>query len=306
MRKIIAIGESVFHTVFRGSEPVKSYVGGRIANAASSLALAGLPVIMVSECADDHVGNLIIDYLKSNKVDVTSVDRYSNGSTPFSVIFEEDGQAKERVNYGVYPADRFDVMWPRIDEDDIVIFGSLYAVENDNRKRLFEILQYAYDRKALIVYLPGFEYGINYSITKVMPNILENFEFSDVVVATDGDLHHIFPNEDGEKAYRHHMMYCHRYMHISPDCSTTIYGRGEKSSVKPAAEGGNCNHLGWQAGYVAGFVYGLVKCGVTHKGAGSVSQSTWQSIVQSAYEFADNCVQNGKNHISAEFAQQKG
>ena len=55
MRQIIAIGESVFNTVFEGNTPRCSYVGGRIANAASSLALAGLPVTMVSELSLIHI-----------------------------------------------------------------------------------------------------------------------------------------------------------------------------------------------------------------------------------------------------------
>ena len=83
MRKIIAIGESVLDTIFANNVPVKSFVGGRVANAASSLALSGLEVLMVSECGNDHVGDIIIDFLKRNRVDVTSVDRYVNGTTAF-------------------------------------------------------------------------------------------------------------------------------------------------------------------------------------------------------------------------------
>ena len=49
MQKIIAIGESVFDTVFDDdNHPIRSFVGGRIANAAALLASAGLPVAMVS------------------------------------------------------------------------------------------------------------------------------------------------------------------------------------------------------------------------------------------------------------------
>ena len=37
MRKIIAIGESVLDTVYSGNQPTRSFVGGRIANAAAIL-----------------------------------------------------------------------------------------------------------------------------------------------------------------------------------------------------------------------------------------------------------------------------
>ena len=76
----------MFNTVFEGNTPRCSYVGGRIANAASSLALAGLPVTMVSECADDCVGDIVVDFLKNNKVNVSSIDRYANGFLSPAVI----------------------------------------------------------------------------------------------------------------------------------------------------------------------------------------------------------------------------
>ena len=304
MRKIITIGESVLDTIFKDNMPVKSFVGGRVANAAGSLALSGLEVLMVSECANDHVGDIIIDFLKRNKVDVTSVDRYVNGTTALSAIFESDSHEPQLVNYGTYPPDRFDVVWPRINEDDIVLFGSLYSIENPQRSRLYEILQYAADRKAIMVYLPGFQHGINYSITKVMPNVLENFELSNVVIANNRDIHDIFPRETGEQAYRNHMIYCNCLMHVTDDLSTTVYGHGINAPIcRPSNAQGN--QLGWQAGYTAGIIYGMVAADLRHKTIANTDAQTWQQIAQGAYAFAEECAASATNCISSEFAQQK-
>ncbi|MGN0213694.1 MAG: carbohydrate kinase family protein [Muribaculaceae bacterium] len=304
MRKIITIGESVLDTIFKDNVPMKSFVGGRVANAACSLAMSGLEVLMVSECANDHVGDIIIDFLKRNKVDVTSVDRYVNGTTAFSAIFESDNQEPQLVNYGTYPPDRFDVVWPRINEDDIVLFGSLYSIENPQRSRLYEILQYAADRKAIIVYLPGLQHGINYSITKVMPNVLENFELSNVVIASNHDIHDIFPRESGEQAYRNHMIYCNCLMHITDDLSTTVYGRGINAPIEhPSNTKGN--QLGWQAGYTAGIIYGMVAAGLRHKTIANTDAETWQQIARNAYAFAEECAASETNCVGNEFAQRK-
>lgn len=302
MRQIIAIGKSAFYTVFAGSAPQQSYVGGRIANAASSLAIAGLPVTMVSECADDAVGDIVVDFLKNNGVDVSSVDRYANGATPLTAIFSNADGTEKRVNYGVFPADRFDVMWPRINKDDIVIFGGLYAVENQQRKRFSEILQYAYDRKAILVYLPGFETRINYSITKVMPNILENLELADVVVATDADLNGIFPGEDSAKCHRNHMMYCQRFMSIDSGGNTTIYGRSGNDVA--AAKSFAAKNLGWMSGYVAGLVFGMVEEGITHDGISAVEQASWQKVVATAYSFAAESASSCTNCIGSVWGKQ--
>ena len=167
MRKIIAIGESVLDTVYSGNQPTRSFVGGRIANAAAILGTMGLPVAMVSECCADRVGDIIVDYLTRHRVDVNSIDRYTTGAAAMSIIFN-DGGKDTLVNYGVYPKERFDVVWPRIDEDDILLFGSLYAITEPQRKALFELVNYAVERKAIILYLPGFQHGINFHIAHVI------------------------------------------------------------------------------------------------------------------------------------------
>ncbi|MGM9802849.1 MAG: carbohydrate kinase family protein [Muribaculaceae bacterium] len=305
MRKIIAIGESVLDTVFKDNVPVKSFVGGRVANAASSLALSGLEVMMVSECGDDHVGNIVIDFLKGNNVNVTSVDRYVNGTTAFSAIFENGRGEVTHVNYGTYPPDRFDVVWPRIDEDDIVIFGSLYSIENPQRSRLYEILQYASSRKAIMVYLPGFQHGINYSITKVMPNVLENFELSNVVIANNSDIHDIFPRENGSQAYRNHMIYCNCLVYITEELNTNVFGHGIQSNVVAPAEGNSSNMLGWQAGHTAGIVFGMVTAGITHKNIGSTDADTWKRIATDAYRFANHCAASPTNCVQPPFALER-
>lgn len=155
MRKIIAIGESVLDTLYRNGQPIKAMVGGRIANATASLGMTGVPVTFCSECCTDSVGDIIVDFFNRHQVATTSIDRYTDGSTQLSAIFlGEDGNDKI-VNYGVYPdADRFDVVWPRIDEGDIVLFGSLYSIAQPQRERVYELLSYAAERKAVMVYLP--------------------------------------------------------------------------------------------------------------------------------------------------------
>lgn len=194
MRKIIAIGESVLDTLYRNGQPIKAMVGGRIANATASLGMTGVPVTFCSECCTDSVGDIIVDFFNRHQVATTSIDRYTDGSTQLSAIFlGEDGNDKI-VNYGVYPdADRFDVVWPRIDEGDIVLFGSLYSIAQPQRERVYELLSYAAERKAVMVYLPGFQHGINFRITRVLTAILENLELSSIVVAHERDLSDIFP-----------------------------------------------------------------------------------------------------------------
>ena len=290
MRKIIAIGESVLDTVYSGNQPARSLCGGRIANAAAILGSMGLPVAMVSECCADRVGDIIISYLTSHHVNVDSIDRYTDGSTPMSAIFGDSNGKETLVNYGVYPKQRFDVVWPRIDEDDILLFGSLYAITEPQRAALFELVNYAVERKAIIIYLPGFQHGINFHIAHVMPAILENLEVSDLVIAHERDLRDVYPGETAQQAFSNHVeFYCDNYLHIHPDLSVSRFGKGGKTMPHPAIGVPSRHMLGWQAGFTAGVIHGLLKNHVTRATVHQLPTPTWVDIVTGAQAIASCC-----------------
>lgn len=303
MRKIISIGESVLDTVFFNNQPVKAMVGGRIANATASLGMTGVPVTFCSECCTDSVGNLIVRFMEQHHVSTASIDRYTEGSTQLSAIFTTDEGNDKIVNYGVYPqADRFNVVWPRIDEGDIVLFGSLYAIDAPQRERVYELLAYAAERKALLVYLPGFQHGINFRITKVMTAILENFELSSVIVAHERDIADIFPGESGENAYHNHLeYYCPCFIYIANNGSIQAFvgkQHWEFANHQPMSH----NWLGWQSGFTAGVICALIKQGIAANQMADIDHDAMQQIVSTALMMAQNAA-GETNCINASMAE---
>lgn len=305
MRKIITIGESVLDTLFLDDTPQNTFVGGRIANAAASIGITGIPVSMVSECCADHVGDMVVNFLSEHKVDTNSVDRFTDGATEVSLIFKNDGQISQ-VNYGKYPADRFDVVWPRIDEDDIVLFGSFYSIDGALRDRVYEMISYAAERKAILIYLPGFQHGINCRITKVMPAILENLDIADVVIANNQDINDIFPGEGAEKAFHNHLeFYCGNFLHINEDFNIQLFSKNRNSSF--SNQGATpVNKLGWQAGLTAGFIYSLIYNNIVQSNIADIDAETWDSIIGKAYQFAREAAESGDNCISPAFGEKCG
>lgn len=300
MRKIIAIGESVLDTLYRDGQPVRAFVGGRIACAAAALGTMGLSVAMVSECATDSVGDLVVEFHRRHKVDTRSIDRYTDGTTALSAIFvgESDHKAEAIVNYGRYPVDRFDVIWPRIDEDDIVIFGSLYAIDTPQRERLYELLNYAVSRKAILIYLPGFQHGVNFRITRVMPAILENIEISHLVVAHERDIRDIFPGEAAHEAFHNHVEYygatC---LYLDAALRMEVMRRDEHFEVP--VDNPSPNLLGWQAGLTAGLVEQLIKHEITQDMMNQVPADTWRSMLTHAVTIARRCAASPENTLDA-------
>lgn len=304
MRKIIAIGESILDTIYYNQQPVRSFVGGRVSNAAASLGELGLTVSMVSECCTDEVGDWVVNFFEQHHVDTKSIDRYTDGSTPLAAIFQHEGEQDKIVNYGVYPQERFNVIWPRIDENDIVLFGSYYAIDTPQRERLYDLLSYAAERKAILIYLPGFQHGTPFNLTKVMPNILENFEVSTLVIDHDKDINNMFPNQDSDKVYNNHIkFYGPTYVHITPGVNATIYKGMEKTECPFSCE--TTNHLGWQAGFITGMIYEIIRYDLQQADIPTLNQQVWKEILRQAFEFANNCANSDDNCLSADFAQEK-
>lgn len=305
MKKVIAIGQSVLDIVHLDGKPLASYTGGRIANMSASLGRCGIHVEYVSECACDKIGDMVVDFLKSNNVGTGSIDRFTDGKSQVSLIFRDSNGKEDYAEYVSYPDTRFNVLWPRIEEGDIVVFGSYFAIDSKPRKGLLELLNYARERKAVIVYLPGFHKELCTRITRVMPEILENLEFADLVIARQADMEIIFDKSDALASYNEHIkFYCHNFVFTDSNNGMQIFS----SSTCKVLEFADCppqNRLGKDAAVAAGIVYGMLRENVTLETVNRIPLSVWDSIARFGVNFANECIISGQNIVSNEFLQNK-
>lgn len=283
MRKIIAIGECVLDILFDGDVPRASLPGGLILNVAANLGRIGREVSFVGEAARDRVGDMIIGSLKSSRVSVDHIDRYTEGVTPSSFIFRESDGTPQIVRYGRYNNDSFDVVWPRIDKDDILIFGGFYAIDPRVRPHLFEIVKHASERKAIILYVPGFAPEKEPRITRVMPAILENFEIADVVITRNRDLNTIFRTPDDAAAYKNHIsFYAHDFINIDRDNARLRYYH-DKEMVETGVEMGD-NRFAWSVGAITGVIDAMIKNDITRFTLSGEGEAVMHTLTQLAQE----------------------
>lgn len=283
MRKIIAIGECVLDIVFDGEQPRSSAPGGLILNTAAKLGHLGHGVTMVGEAARDRVGDIIVENLQSCGVATESIDRYTDGVTPASLIFTDVDGSPRIVRYGRGNSESFDVVWPRIDSDDILLFGGYYSIDPRVRPHLFEIVKFAVERKAIIVYAPGFAPDKEPRITRVMPSILENFEVADIVITRNRDLDTIFHTADDATAYKNHIsFYAHDFINIDPDQGKIRYYH-DKSAVE-ADFSHDGNRLELSAAAIAGLIDGLIKKGVTRFSLSGEEAEVMRAVARLAQE----------------------
>ncbi len=128
MRKVIGIGETVLDIIFKNGQPIGAYPGGSTFNAIVSLGRSGVSTKFISETGHDRVGEYIINFLKENGVDPSNVNIFPESKSPISLAFLNDNNDAEYIFYKDHPHDQLDFVYPDIQPDDIVVFGSYYAV----------------------------------------------------------------------------------------------------------------------------------------------------------------------------------
>ena len=176
MRKVFGIGETILDIIFRNDQPQKAVPGGSVFNGLISLGRLNVPVSFISELGNDRVGDMIRDFMEDNHITTEFVDRFPDGKSPISLAFLDDDKYANYIFYKDYPAQRLEVPLPKIEKDDIFVFGSYYSLNPVLRTRMVEFLQYAQERKAIIYYDPNFRKAHAHEAIRLMPTVLENLE----------------------------------------------------------------------------------------------------------------------------------
>ena len=118
----------------------------------------GVPVCFISETGNDHVGNIILRFMRDNHISTDYVNVFPDGKSPVSLAFLDDNSDAEYIFYKDYPKQRLDVIYPKLEEDDIVVIGSYYALNPVLREKVLELLDQAREKKAIVYYDPNFSF----------------------------------------------------------------------------------------------------------------------------------------------------
>ena len=302
MRKVFGIGETILDIIFRNDQPQKAVPGGSVFNGLISLGRLNVPVSFISELGNDRVGDMIRDFMEDNHITTEFVDRFPDGKSPISLAFLDDDKNANYIFYKDYPAQRLEVPLPKIEKDDIFVFGSYYSLNPVLRTRMVEFLQYAQERTAIIYYDPNFRKAHAHEAIRLMPTVLENLEFADIVRGSDEDFQNLYGKSDAQKVYKEHIQfYCDRFLTTHGANGVNLHTRNftrhfDSPQIQPLST------IGAGDNFNAGIIYGLLKYDVRHADLPSLDQDTWEKIIRCGMDLASEVCQSYDNYISKEFA----
>ena len=306
MRKVIGIGETVLDIIFKGDQPIQAVPGGSAFNSVISLGRAGVPTLFISEAGNDRVGQQVIRYLETNGVDATNVCVFPNSKSPISLAFLDDNNNAEYLFYKDHPHDQLDFVNPEIHEDDIVLFGSFFAINPVVRPQVFGFLDYARQHGAILYYDVNYRSSHKGDLMKVTPNLLENFELADIVRGSDEDFEVMYNKKDCDEVYRSEIsFYTKKFIYTRGAEPVEVRADGGFSKQYPVLPTETVSTIGAGDNVNAGFVYGLIKYGVTRSDIEvGLSEEQWDKLIASAQAFSANCCKSLGNSIDAAFAAQ--
>ena len=302
MRSVFGIGETILDIIFKEEQPYKAVPGGSVFNGLVSLGRLRVPVTFISEVGKDQVSDLILRFMTQNHISTQYIDRFPDGKSPISLAFLDANRNANYSFYKDYPTERLDVPFPRIEADDIFIIGSYYALNPALRPRMVEFLQYARERKAIIYYDLNFRKAHAHEAIRLMPTVLENLEYADIVRGSDEDFLNLFGQQDGERVYVDHIQfYCDRLITTKGAQGVELYtSRFKQHYDSPAIEPQST--IGAGDNFNAGLIFGLLKEDVRLKDLADLTPDRWERIIRHGINLAGEVCQSYDNYISTDFA----
>lgn len=304
MRKIIGIGETILDILFKENRACGSVPGGSTFNSMISLGRVGMPSCFLSEIGDDKVGCIVRAFLRDNGVDDRYLTEYHDCKSPISLAFLDE---ENNATYSFYKdpfSHRADWECPTIGHDDIILFGSYYALNPEMRYKVTALLDEARRAGAIIYYDVNFRRNHAGEAIKLASTVIENLEYADIVRGSDEDFEVLYHIGEGAKVFKEKIdFYCPRLIYSRGAQGVELYSRtltkhyaiNPVTPVSTIGAGDNLN---------AGILYGLIKYRIRRDDLDHLTEHDWDQIIHCGLDFsADTCL-SADNYISREFAQQ--
>ena len=305
---IIGIGETILDIIFKNDQPVAAVPGGSTFNALISLGrVLGGSVLFVTEVGNDHVGDIIVNFLADNGVSTDYVNRRDNAKSHISLAFLDEHNDAQYQFYKDHANVSIENNFPEVKKGDIVIFGSFFAVNPVLRPLVKTFLEDAHKVGAFIYYDINFRASHINDIPVILPAIIENMKMSSVVRGSLEDFQYLYASPESPitaaEVYE-------RY--IKPHCPCFICTNGGKPvelftpTVRaefPTAPVKTVSTIGAGDNFNAGFVYGVYKAYGEGKEPAfeKMPVEAWQSLIAFGQRFSSAVCQSFNNYVDKDF-----
>lgn len=303
MRSIYGIGETVYDIIFKDNQPQRAVPGGSCFNSLISLGRCGLHPTMATETGDDHVGRIIIDFMQKNGVSTDHVTVNPGTKSHVSLAFLDENNDAHYQFYKDHASASVEPHFPDFQPDDIVLFGSFFAVNPVIRPYTREFLQRAKAAGCIIYYDVNFRAAHIADLPNVMDNIVENMSLATIVRGSTEDFECLFGETDPDAVYRQHVApHCRNFICTAGGAGVlTFFGDCRQSFAVAPID--TVSTIGAGDNFNAGVIYSIVRRHIRLADLTEPSAETVAAMVDAGQRFSAEVCQLFDNYVTPQFAR---
>lgn len=303
MRKIYAVGETVYDIIFKNNKLIDGKPGGALLNTSVSLGRLGTTTYLVGDLADDKVGDITLGFLQSNNVNTDYIFRYNDAKSRLALAFLNDENTASYSFYKIRKSGKAELIFPEPEENDIILFGSFYGMKAEIREGLVKFLQTARKKGAIIIYDPNFRAAHKDMLKDVMPMIEENMKLSHIIKGSDEDFLNIFGKDNAPGTYNRVKELTDAALIYTANrhgvwLTTKNYNEHyDALSIEPVST------VGAGDTFMAGVAYSIIKHKLIFDDTDKISREYWDKIITTSIEFSGHVCMEYDNYVTPEFAK---
>ena len=291
-KRVIGIGETVLDILFKNNQPQKAVPGGSTFNSIVSLGRAGVPCAIMTETGSDHVGDMICGFLKENGVSDEFVCRHAGTKSHITLAFLNEHNDAQYTFYKDHATALLDERLPKIQSNDVVLFGSFFAINPVIRPTVGKLLREAKQAGAWLYYDINFRKSHIPDIPDVIGNIEENMGLANLVRGSKEDFEYLYGLSDEDAIYAKVKPYCDTFILTDGARSIRVYTPAGCETY-PVEKIETVSTVGAGDNFNAGYIYAMLQ-GATNQAERIAMAQRWSQ---------DVCRQIG-NNISDALVQQ--
>ena len=244
--------------LFKNDQPQKAVPGGSTFNSIVSLGRAGVDCAIVTETGSDHVGDLICAFLQSNGVSDAFVCRHPGTKSHITLAFLDDNNDAQYTFYKDHATALIDEQLPDIHADDIVLFGSFFAINPVIRPVVGKLLREAKQAGAWLYYDINFRKSHVPDIPDVLANIEENMRLASLVRGSKEDFEYLYGLSDADAIYERVQPLCSTFILTDGAREIRFYDQGQVTTY-PVQRIETVSTVGAGDNFNAGYIYAMLQ-----------------------------------------------